>query len=318
MRKTLLSTLAVLLTALSSPAAEICKSTMLYAVKGVDSLYMDRYTVSRPSSEKRPCMIFLFGGGFTHGNRDAEMYRSFFNSMAAAGMDVVSIDYRLGLRDAIPADFASPELFARKLIGAIRMAVDDLYSATTYVVRNAEAWGVDPARIVSCGSSAGAITVLQGEYALCNDDPNAQVMPEGFRYAGVISFAGAIFQSGDELVWARKPAPLLLFHGTADSNVPYGAVRVPGAGFFGSEYIADELTDRIHSPFVFYSVRGAAHEMAENPMNDNCCEIESFLRNLVYDRMPLMIRTDVTVIGRPIQDKEFTLEDYIRTNFSGN
>ncbi len=318
MRKTLLSTLVLLATTLSASAVEVCKSTMLYAVKGADSLYMDRYTASRQSPEKRPCMIFLFGGGFTHGDRDAEKYRSFFNNMAASGMDVVSIDYRLGLSDATPADLSSPELFARKLICAIRMAVDDLYSATSHVLRNAEAWGVDTDRIVSCGSSAGAITVLQGEYALCNEAPNAKMLPEGFRYAGVISFAGAIFCLGDELVWAKKPSPLLLFHGTADSNVPYGVVRVPGAGFFGSEYIANELYDRIHSPFVFYSVEGAAHEMAEIPMNDNLGEIESFLNNMVYDRQPLMIRTDVTTIGRTVSNREFTIEDYIRANFAGN
>lgn len=317
MKKIFLSGMAVLLTVLSASAVEVCKSTMLYAVKGSDSLYMDRYTTFRQSDGKRPCMIFLFGGGFTHGNRDAEMYRNYFNYLAAEGMDVISIDYRLGLRDAAPADFASPELFARKLIGAIRMAVDDLYSATAYVVGNADAWGIDAARIVSCGSSAGAITVLQGEYALCNGDPNAQVLPEGFRYAGVISFAGAIFQLGDDLIWQQKPAPLMLFHGTADSNVPYDVVRVPGAGFFGSKYIAGQLK-RIQSPYLFYSVEGAAHELAENPMNDNRCEIDSFLRNLVYERQPWMIDTEVETIGKTEVDGNFTLEDYIRSNFAGN
>lgn len=317
MKKIFLSGMAVLLTVLSASAVEVCKSTMLYAVKGADSLYMDRYTTFRQSDGKRPCMIFLFGGGFTHGNRDAEMYRNYFNYLAAEGMDVISIDYRLGLRDAAPADFASPELFARKLIGAIRMAVDDLYSATAYVVGNADAWGIDAARIVSCGSSAGAITVLQGEYALCNGDPNAQVLPEGFRYAGVISFAGAIFQLGDDLIWQQKPAPLMLFHGTADSNVPYDVVRVPGAGFFGSKYIAGQLK-RIQSPYLFYSVEGAAHELAENPMNDNRCEIDSFLRNLVYERQPWMIDTEVETIGKTEVDGNFTLEDYIRSNFAGN
>lgn len=301
---------------LAGHAAEVCKSTLLYAVKGADSLYMDRYTTARTPDGRRPCMIFLFGGGFTGGTRDNENYVDYFNYLAANGMDVLSIDYRLGLRDAAPEEFASPERFARKLAATIRMAVDDLFSATAFAVRHAEAWGIDPARIVTCGSSAGAITVLQGEYARCNGAPNAQMLPEGFRYAGVIAFAGAIFQMGEELVWQQAPAPMLLFHGSADRNVPYGAVRVPGAGFFGSQYIAGQLLEQVHSPFIFYSVAGAAHEMAEKPMTENRAEIELFLRNLVYGHEPLMIRTDVTVIGQPVPDTNFTLEEYIRSNFA--
>ncbi len=308
---------ALLLAAWAVSGAEVSKSTMLYAVKGDATLYLDRYTAVQPTNEKRPCLLFLFGGGFTHGNRDSEKYTGFFNYMAGRGVDVVSIDYRLGLRDASPADLASQELFARKLVSVIRMAVDDLYSATAFILNRAEAWGIDPERIITCGSSAGAITVLQGEYALCNGDPNARILPDGFRYAGVISLAGAIFQLGEEPVWNRKPAPLLLFHGNADSNVPYDAVRVPGAGFFGSKYIAGQL-EELQSPFVFYSVEGAAHEIAEEPLNDNRNEICSFLRNLVYDRKPLMIETEVEVIGRSEANTSFTLEDYIRSNFSGN
>lgn len=306
----------LLLAVWAASGAEVCKSTMLYAAKGDANLYLDRYTSVQAPHGKRPCLLFLFGGGFTGGNRDAEKYTDFFNYMAGRGVDVVSIDYRLGLRDASPTDFASPELFARKLISAIRMAVDDLYSATAFVLNRAEAWGIDPERIVICGSSAGAITVLQGEYALCNGDPNARILPDGFRYAGVISLAGAIFQPGEELVWGEKPAPMLLFHGDADSNVPYDALRVPGAGFFGSKHIAEQLK-KLPSPFVFYSVEGAAHEMAEEPLNDNRSEICSFLRNLVYDRKPLMIETEVEVIGRPETNTRFTLEDYIRSNFAG-
>ena len=232
-------------------------------------------------------------------------------------MDVVSIDYRLGLRDASPADLASQELFARKLVSAIRMAVDDLYSATAFILNRAEAWGIDPERIITCGSSAGAITVLQGEYALCNGDPNARILPDGFRYAGVISLAGAIFQLGEEPVWNRKPAPLLLFHGNADSNVPYDAVRVPGAGFFGSKYIAGQL-EELQSPLRLLLRRGSRARDRRGAAERQRNEICSFLRNLVYDRKPLMIDDRGEVIGRSEANTSFTLEDYIRSNFSGN
>lgn len=315
MKKLLVTCGIALLAVFAAPASEVCKSTMLYAVKGSDSLRLDRYTAIRPISGKRPCMIFLFGGGFSSGSRDDAGYLDYFYYLVSRGMDVVSIDYRLGLKETNPEELASPERFASRLAGAVRMAVDDLYSATAFVVRNADVWNISSERIVLCGSSAGAVTVLQGEYECCNSSPNTAVLPEGFRYAGVISMAGAILHPGADPVWRRNPAPLLLFHGTADTNVPYDALRIPGAGLFGSKYIADQLYDKLRSPFVFYSVKGAAHEMAADPMSRNRFEIESFLQQLVYGQEPLMIRTEATVIGKPLPDADPTPEDFIRANF---
>ncbi len=58
--------------------------TFVYSVKGGDSLRLDRYT-DTPAAEidaKKPCMIFVFGGAFISGTRDAESYRPFFEYMA--------------------------------------------------------------------------------------------------------------------------------------------------------------------------------------------------------------------------------------------
>lgn len=317
MKRLFLTCGIALLTLLTASGSEVAKSTMLYAVKGNDSLRLDRYTAIRPAADnRRPCMIFLFGGGFVSGSRDSEQYLDYFHFLVSRGMDVVSIDYRLGLREVTSEELGSPELFAGKLAAAVRMAVDDLYSATAFVIRNADLWNIDTDRIILCGSSAGAITVLQGEYGRCNGSPNAEVLPGRFRYAGIISMAGAILHPGDDLVWRENPAPMLLFHGSADSNVPYYALRIPGAGFFGSKYIADQLCDQLHAPFIFYSERGAAHEMATDPMYRNRFEIEAFLQQLVYGKQPLMIRTEATVIGKALPDEHFTLEDFVRSNFA--
>ena len=146
------------------------------------------------------------------------------------------------------------------------MAVEDLYDATSFVAGKSAEWGIDPARIVACGSSAGAITVLQGAYFIANENPLTAKLPDGFDYAGVISFAGAVVDMADDLTWKRAPAPIMLFHGDADSNVPYGALRMGGAGIFGSDYIARQLSD-MKSPYYFYSVEGANHALATVPMN---------------------------------------------------
>lgn len=169
------------------------------------------YGRSVEQDDARPCLVFVFGGGFIAGERDAERYLPFFHYMVNQGYDVVSIDYRLGLKQVVASGDLSPENMMLGMARTISMAVEDLYDATAFIVDKADEWGIDSSQIVACGSSAGAITVLHGEYALCNASPLVQHLPAGFRYAGIVSFAGAIFEMGEELVWASQPAPMMLF-----------------------------------------------------------------------------------------------------------
>lgn len=228
-------------TACTEQAPRIAKYTDLYAVKGADSLFLDRYTaVSVEQNDARPCLVFVFGGGFIAGERDAEKYlRSFITWLIRVrrGIDRLPPGFEAGRRFGD----LSPENMMLGMARTISMAVEDLYDATAFIVDKADEWGIDSSQIVACGSSAGAITVLHGEYALCNASPLVRHLPAGFRYAGIVSFAGAIFEMGEELVWASQPAPMMLFHGDADANVPYNVIRESGVGFFGSKYIAGQL-----------------------------------------------------------------------------
>ena len=122
-----------------------------------------------------------------NGSRDDARYVPFFEYYARQGYVVVSIDYRLGLKLARANGPLDAERFAEAFAATLSMATNDLFDATAHVLTQAEAWGIDPERIVTCGSSAGAITVLMGEYALCNAHPATRRLPAGFRYAGVVS-----------------------------------------------------------------------------------------------------------------------------------
>jgi lipopolysaccharide/colanic/teichoic acid biosynthesis glycosyltransferase/dienelactone hydrolase len=210
----------------------------------------------------------------------------------------------------------SPETFPQLLPQTVLMAVEDLYDATSFVAGKSAEWGIDPARIVACGSSAGAITVLQGAYFIANENPLTAKLPDGFDYAGVISFAGAVVDMADDLTWKRAPAPIMLFHGDADSNVPYRALRMGGAGIFGSDYIARQLSD-MKSPYYFYSVEGADHALATVPMNNYRDAIDQFLTQQVGERLPAMIDTKERFTNASPGGKTFTAEDYIRSNFAG-
>ena len=294
--------------------ADVVKTTLDYAVTGSDTLRLDRYAAVRCTEAPTRCMIFVFGGGFAGGERDNSEYLPFFNEMARSGYEVVSIDYRLGLRSVEAADLASPDRFAGRLGGAVSMAVEDLFTATSFVLDHATDWNIDPRGIIVCGSSAGAITVLQAEYVLCSGQPRPSSLPADFGYAGVISFAGAIFGLTPELQWGEAPAPMLLFHGTNDSNVPYGVLRLGNVGFFGSESVAASLR-AIGSPYLFYSVAGADHSLATSPMRDDVPVVKAFISQFVADGARIMEQADVTVIGSDTTRRQFTLMDYIKSNF---
>ncbi|MEG2612800.1 MAG: alpha/beta hydrolase [Alistipes sp.] len=305
-----------LLALCTASAQEIKKSTVLYSVQGSDSLYMDCYRAHSETIEPAPCLLFVFGGGFVSGSRDDARYLPFFEYMVNCGFTVVSIDYRLGLREIAVSGTFDPADFAKTWFATLAMAEEDLYDATNYLLANAAAWNIDATRIITCGSSAGAITVLHGEYDLCRRTQLARKLPAEFNYAGVISFAGAIFAMGDELKWgtAHQPAPILLFHGDADCNVPYDVIREMGAGFFGSAYISNQLS-KSKIPHAFYSFNNTDHSIALSPMNENRYEIDDFLEKLVFEHRPLIIRTEITPLDKPTTRKEFTLMDYIQSNF---
>lgn len=284
------------------------KTTYVYSVKGADTLKLDKYDKLSPGGGLKPCLIYVFGGGFVGGVRESDSYDKFFNNILDQGYSVISIDYRLGLKDV-----GDPSEFPAALANSITMAVEDLFDATRYVLDNAAAWNIDKNMIVACGSSAGAITVLQAEYAICNREELTKSLPQGFNYAGIIAFAGAIFDTYGRLHWANKPAPIQLFHGDADNQVPFDKIEVMNAGFYGSKHIAEQL-DRLQYPYYFYKVENAAHEIAGIPMAYNLNEVNTFLEQFVKEKRPLIINTSMQQIGKPEMEKDFTVMDYVDAN----
>jgi acetyl esterase len=87
-------------------------------------------------SPSQPCIVYYHGGGFVLGGLDTHdgICRRL---CAAVGATVISVDYRLAPEHVFPA------------------AVDDCYDATSHVLENAAAFGVDHARVAVAGDSAG-------------------------------------------------------------------------------------------------------------------------------------------------------------------
>ena len=219
---------------ISATAQVKADTTYLYAQKDEWSLYLDIHEPAKemtmtPEGLEKPTIIFMFGGGFIHGNRDNESYAKWFTQMKNDGYRIVSIDYRLGLRGVKKVGIAQVNVLDR----AIHMAVEDLFSATNYIIDNAEKLGIDPYNMVISGSSAGAIAVMQAEYELSNRTSWAKVLPEDFNYVGVMSFSGAILSREGRVNYKNAPCPTLMLHGTADELVPYKQIAFFNIGFFG-------------------------------------------------------------------------------------
>lgn len=296
-------------------AQNVDKQTFVYSVKGNDTLRLDKYDNHLIVKEK-PCVIFMFGGGFVHGERDSKQYIPYFNSLVEKGYIVCSIDYRLGLKD-MGSKMTDPNdlmAFINLLNNTISIAVEDLYDATNYILDNAGRWNVDKDLLIINGSSAGAVSVLQAEYEICNNTKLAQKLPSGFNYAGVISFAGAIFNMQGDLSWKSKPAPMILFHGDADSNVPYDKLEMYPIGFYGSKHIAEQL-NQMKRPYCFFDFENAAHEIAGNPMSQYVEEIISFTDKIIIKKQPLMIHSKIEQVGKPVLNKNIELLDYLKSNY---
>lgn len=277
--------------------------TFMYARRDSCDLYLDWYkpsegSVTEKDGVRKPTILFVFGGGFKQGFRSDASSDPWFRKLTDEGYTVVSIDYRLGLKGVTGAGF-NPE-FTRNLENAIKIAVEDLFSATNYLIENAESLGIDPDAIVVSGSSAGAITVLQAEWEICNGRQLASVLPDGFNYAGVMSFSGAIFSRQGGIRYGMEPCPMMLCHGTADKIVPYGQIWFFNIRFAGSSVISRTLRRKGYN-YRFYRFEGNSHEIASTMCHNFDREMDFLEENVMKGRR-VIIDTTLADDGVPVPD----------------
>ena len=295
-------------------AGNIIKETIAFAEKDGATMYLDKYELSSaPDSLSRPVVLFAFGGGFYTGDRAQEYQIPYFEFLARNGFVVLSTDYRTMLKNLDASRIKSPTDFLDVLQGAIDTAVVDFCDAARYAIDHAAEWNIDATQIVASGSSAGAITALQAEYDICNGRYTAARLPEDFNFTGVVSFAGAISEK-KKLHWDAEPCPIMLFHGNADTTVPYRKAHIIGlGGLWGSASIVRSL-EKTGTPYEFHIVAGASHEIAGTPMHENHYDIMAFLTRQVLGGQELAITTVEAEPGSPVKEKRFTILDYLKAN----
>jgi acetyl esterase/lipase len=183
------------------------------------------------ASDRRPAVVFFFGGGWQNGSPAQFAQQSRY--LAGRGMVAICADYRVESRHGVtPIE-----------------CVEDAKAAMAYVRRNAERLGIDPDRIAAGGGSAGghlaACTgVIEGfdpPGAKASSRPNAMVLfnpavqlapragEDGVRTDAAERIAARTGGRSKEIspihqVGENEPTTLIL-HGVADTTVPFSTVR---------------------------------------------------------------------------------------------
>lgn len=272
--------------------ASVERTTFEYAEKNSQKLLLDRIVDrSRKATGKRPVIIFSVGGGWESGGRDDEGLQPFLNQLASFGYAVASLDYRLGIRIAKANGEMTKENGTEMYLRAIQWGVEDLYDATSYILERADEWDIDKDQIVIMGGSAGATNSLVAEFNVANDTELARArLPQGFRYAGVISMAGAFWLNADTpLEFKSKPAPIMFFHGAKDQLVTCDEYQGAFSGYGPAYYFRKFAGPDFPKWFVDYPQ--GDHVVAATPTFECQNEIESFLQKLVKERQQISVHT---------------------------
>ena len=231
--------------------------TYQYAERDTLKLYLDFYTPEKVH-DSTICVVYVFGGGFIGGHRDGKFEKAYFQQLVDQGFQVAAIDYRLGLKGVKNLRITHSE----PLENAINWAAEDAISAIAYLLEHAKELKVNKDWIVMAGSSAGAITSLQVDYVLCNGFLNSNLLPDDFRLAGVVSYAGAIFSHEGKVKYRNHaPAPTMMFHGMADGLVPYKQIRFFKLGFYGTDALVGRF-EKFGYPYFARRFEDYGHSIA--------------------------------------------------------
>src|SRR5262245_36086956 len=123
------------------------------AARAEDCLYANVWT-SANANDRRPVMVWIYGGGFTGGSGGLAWYDG--ENLASKGPVIVTFNYRLGAFGF----FAHPELAkesGRNASGNYGMM--DAITMLQWVKKNISAFGGDPNNVTIAGESAGAMMV---------------------------------------------------------------------------------------------------------------------------------------------------------------
>ena len=220
------------------------KDTIKYIDTDSVQLKMDLFLSKKAEENKflSPLVIYVHGGGFADRNRkDGHNLAKYLQDQDIA---TATIDYTLYMKDK---DYGCNGVTNEK-VKAIQIVANEIWQATSYLLKQADTLKLNKRQIFLAGTSAGAESILHA--AFWNKDQmktENHNLPTDFKYAGIIAGAGAVMDLN--LITKENKIPLFLFHGDKDATVPYatGSHRncPPNATgwlmLFGSQSIAKQV-----------------------------------------------------------------------------
>lgn len=238
------------------------------------------------TSDKRPAVVFFFGGGWQGGTPRQFYQQSRF--LSGHGIMAFAAEYRVAsVHKTSPYE-----------------CVTDGKSAIRWVRQHAKDLGVDPGRIVASGGSAGGHVAActgviegyeqQGEDASISSVPNAMVLFNPVLDTTAKGFGVKRFKQGKQTELSpchhvRKGlVPTIVFQGTGDTTTPLenaerfcrlmreagnacDVVKYEGRehGFFNGSFFRpksndEDYTDTIHKTLAFLAGHGFCADAEQN------------------------------------------------------
>jgi dienelactone hydrolase len=245
------------------------------------NLIVDIISPKNDIEKNRPCILYIFGGGFSMKIDDG--MQEICKSMALKGYVVAAIDYRIGFPNANLAIPCTGDVYEGFLTAELRAAQDGI-AAIKYIKANATRLGINPNLIFVGGQSAGAITALNAAFYDNNEtdtriskiggnlDASTAISNKNIdkKVAGIFSFSGAI--SNATIINNPNNTPTLLINGTCDEfiypdkgeiykcDVKSKNALLNFPNIYGPEYIYNALRTK-NNPTFYIKVCQGGHSM---------------------------------------------------------
>src|ERR1044071_7604881 len=147
-----------------------------------DCLYLNVWTPAKSNRQRLPVLVYFYGGGFVSGDRSEPCYDG--ESMAAKGIVVVTVNYRLGIFGFLALAELTQES-PHKSSGNYGLL--DQSAALRWVNQNIASYGGDPKRVTIAGESAGSISVSAQMASPLSRDLIAGAIGESGSMLGALS-----------------------------------------------------------------------------------------------------------------------------------
>lgn len=259
------------------PALKDAEARVYKTVGGTELKLYFIYPKDHKPTDKTPAIVFFFGGGWTAGS--PAQFEPQARHFAARGMVTACAEYRIKSRHGV-----APEA-----------CVADAKSAIRWMRGHAAELGIDPARIVASGGSAGGhiaacAGVIQGfdemsEGAKFGSVPDAMILFNPALDVTPYAVKSGFGKSADALSPAlhvgKGAPPAIVFHGKDDSLVPFEQAERFAAAMkaAGSRCEVMGFPGEGHG---FFNYKGSGAAPPEHPYTKTLKAADDFLVSLGY------------------------------------